>query len=575
MTSRSCSTRYWLLIGRPIRAVAAPVDLADVVVGEVVADRLELGAEAERAARPAARLAEAALADGEREPARRRQVGVDEQLGVARRRAWSQRREAERARRRARRPAAACGARGAAATSCASSPPSASCGVELDVRRPRLAHADRRPSASARSTASGRRARRARRSAGRAPLRRAAAAARRARRRASAPASADGEQRADHGAEPTSEREHGRARRGERRPPRRAASGSTGGHRGTGAVERGADRVVGVVALELGLRRAARAGGAAPARAMPRRRRRASRSRGPRARAAAFAATSRWTAARGLAPSVDARQLARARARPRRGSGATSSATRRRVDLGARGAQRPRRARPTATSSSDGRPQTPLRASPSIRSSPSRRRVADVDLHEEAVELRLGQRVGALVLDRVLRRDDEERVGQRRGVSPSTDTWRSCIASSSAACVLGGVRLISSASSRFVNTGPGRNASSPPRSVHRAGEVGRQHVGRELHAAELEPERPRDGAGEQRLGDARRALEQHVAADARGRRAASRTTSSWPTTTLPTSAATASCSSLIVPPCVMAWRPCKRGEGAPFATTLSSSISAR
>src|SRR5262249_5284240 len=49
--------------------------------------------------------------------------------------------------------------------------------------------------------------------------------------------------------------------------------------------------------------------------------------------------------------------------------------------------------------------------------------------------------------------------------TPSTLTWRSCIASSSAACVLGGVRLISSASRRLVNTGPGRNASSPARNV--------------------------------------------------------------------------------------------------------------
>ena len=48
---------------------------------------------------------------------------------------------------------------------------------------------------------------------------------------------------------------------------------------------------------------------------------------------------------------------------------------------------------------------------------------------------------------------------------PSTLTWRSCIASSSAACVLGGVRLISSASTRFVKIGPGRNASSPARNV--------------------------------------------------------------------------------------------------------------
>jgi hypothetical protein len=36
-------------------------------------------------------------------------------------------------------------------------------------------------------------------------------------------------------------------------------------------------------------------------------------------------------------------------------------------------------------------------------------------------------------------------------------TCRSCIASSIAAWVLGGVRLISSASSMLANSGPGRN----------------------------------------------------------------------------------------------------------------------
>ena len=46
-------------------------------------------------------------------------------------------------------------------------------------------------------------------------------------------------------------------------------------------------------------------------------------------------------------------------------------------------------------------------------------------------------------------------------VRPSTDTWPSFIASSSALCVRGGVRLISSARTRFANTGPGRNSNSP------------------------------------------------------------------------------------------------------------------
>jgi hypothetical protein len=77
------------------------------------------------------------------------------------------------------------------------------------------------------------------------------------------------------------------------------------------------------------------------------------------------------------------------------------------------------------------------------------------DLEQEAVELGLGQRVGALVLDGVLGRGHEEGHRQRTGYAVD-DTWRSSIASSSAAWVLGGVRLISSASRRLVKTGPSR-----------------------------------------------------------------------------------------------------------------------
>ena len=45
----------------------------------------------------------------------------------------------------------------------------------------------------------------------------------------------------------------------------------------------------------------------------------------------------------------------------------------------------------------------------------------------------------------------------------STDTWKSFIASSSALCVRGVARLISSASSTFVNTGPGLNSNADVR----------------------------------------------------------------------------------------------------------------
>ena len=47
--------------------------------------------------------------------------------------------------------------------------------------------------------------------------------------------------------------------------------------------------------------------------------------------------------------------------------------------------------------------------------SSSLRRVADADLEHEAVELGFGQRIGAFLLDRVLRGQDEEGLGQLVG----------------------------------------------------------------------------------------------------------------------------------------------------------------
>src|SRR6266516_3408667 len=45
-------------------------------------------------------------------------------------------------------------------------------------------------------------------------------------------------------------------------------------------------------------------------------------------------------------------------------------------------------------------------------------------------------------------------------VTPSTETWRSSMHSSSAACVFGEARFTSSTRRRFANTGPGRNSNS-------------------------------------------------------------------------------------------------------------------
>ena len=48
-------------------------------------------------------------------------------------------------------------------------------------------------------------------------------------------------------------------------------------------------------------------------------------------------------------------------------------------------------------------------------------RIAETEPHEEAVELRFGQREGAFVIDRVLRGDDEERRFERVGLAVGGD----------------------------------------------------------------------------------------------------------------------------------------------------------
>jgi hypothetical protein len=138
-------------------------------------------------------------------------------------------------------------------------------------------------------------------------------------------------------------------------------------------------------------------------------------------------------------------------------------------------------------------------------------RIADQDLHHEAVDLRLGQRIRALGLDRVLRRHHEERIGTLCD-SPAIVTWRSCMTSSSALCTLAGARLISSASSRLVNTGPerGRELAGLLAVDARSHQVGGHEVRRELDPAEGAADRSRQGFHGKRLGEARHAFDQQV-----------------------------------------------------------------
>ena len=92
------------------------------------------------------------------------------------------------------------------------------------------------------------------------------------------------------------------------------------------------------------------------------------------------------------------------------------------------------------------------------------------------------------------------------------------MASSNAAWVFGGVRLISSASSRLQKSGPRINRNSRVAGFavglenFRAGNVGGHQIGRELDAAELEIEHFCDGADHECLGHAGHADQQGVAA---------------------------------------------------------------
>ena len=140
-------------------------------------------------------------------------------------------------------------------------------------------------------------------------------------------------------------------------------------------------------------------------------------------------------------------------------------------------------------------------------------RVAERDAQQEPVHLRLGQRVRAVVLGRVLRRDHHERPSSWC-VASSIETWPSLIASSSADCVRGVVRLISSASTTFAKIGPGLSSNTLPLLVvdRHADDVGRQQVARELDATEGAAERRGERARERRLADARDVLDQQVAA---------------------------------------------------------------
>ena len=96
-------------------------------------------------------------------------------------------------------------------------------------------------------------------------------------------------------------------------------------------------------------------------------------------------------------------------------------------------------------------------------------------------------------------------------------TVRSCMASSSADCVFGVARLISSASTRLAKIGPGWKRRALRAAIvglddHAADDVGGHQVGRELDARILQMQHAGERAQQGGLAEAGNAFEQHVAA---------------------------------------------------------------
>jgi len=115
------------------------------------------------------------------------------------------------------------------------------------------------------------------------------------------------------------------------------------------------------------------------------------------------------------------------------------------------------------------------------------RRVADRHPHREPVELRLRQRVGALVLHGILRRDHEERPLEdvRRAVDRHLRLLHRL--EQRGLCLRGGaVDLVDEQDVREHRAGTEPERPRGPIEDVDARHVGRQQVGRELHA--LEPE---------------------------------------------------------------------------------------
>ena len=138
-------------------------------------------------------------------------------------------------------------------------------------------------------------------------------------------------------------------------------------------------------------------------------------------------------------------------------------------------------------------------------------RVADADPRGEAVALRLGQRVGAVHLDRVLRGDHEERAAQPVGDAVHRDlVLGHALQQRGLGLGRGAVDLVRDHDVREHRPGAELELLGAPVVDRHAGDVAGQQVRGELDPAHRAVDRDRQRLGQRRLADARHVLDQEV-----------------------------------------------------------------
>ena len=139
-------------------------------------------------------------------------------------------------------------------------------------------------------------------------------------------------------------------------------------------------------------------------------------------------------------------------------------------------------------------------------------RVADRQPHQEAVELRLGQRVRALEVDGILRRDHQERRLEHEALALDGDLGLlHGLEQRALRLRRGAIDLVGEEQVGEDRTAAVLERAPPLVEQEAARDVARQEIGRELDALEVQVERLRDQPRDERLRETRVVLDQDVA----------------------------------------------------------------